>query len=226
MNNEEGALRHDPTILTTAQLMREITHLRELQEARFEAMDKAVNLLQEFANRQPTIAEVVAKNDEKFLGMDALIAERDRRFDLRDRDRQTALDAALATAKEAVQQQQTANAQAIQKSEAAFTKQIDQIGNIINSQATTLDDKINDIRTRLATVETHFSSSGKGITDYFGIIMGVVAIAALIGTLVGYALFKTSPTAIAAFETRPAAITTTTTTPDEAKAPSEQPKRR
>lgn len=168
----------DPTVLTTAQLMREINHLRELIGSRLDAMDKAVVLLQEFANRQPTIAEVVARYDERLDGIDAQFVERDRRFDLRDRDNVRAIDAALAT-----------SAAASQKTEATFTKQIDGMGAIINSQAVTLDDKIGDLRNRLTVVE---SRNGRTFVDYLGMAAGLGSLVLLLGVLLGYLVFSVS----------------------------------
>jgi hypothetical protein len=219
--------RPDPTALTTSQLAREVTHLRELIESRLNAMDKAVDLLQEFANRQPTIAEVVAKVDEKFHGIEERFLERDRRFDVRDSDTKRALEVALntsekaveaafeasekavsaafAAAKEAVEKQHEASQDAIAKSEGAFTKQIDQIGNIINSQAVTLDDKIADIRQRLGSVETRSITNGKGLIDYAGVILGIVAVVLLLGIFAGYMAFRTpSPTPVV--QTQPGVV--------------------
>lgn len=56
----------DPTALTTQSLLREITNLREILEARLNGMDNAVSSMQAVINRSPTINEVVAKYDERF----------------------------------------------------------------------------------------------------------------------------------------------------------------
>lgn len=66
-----GNGRPDPTHLTTAQMLREVSNLKELIESRLTAMDDAVRLLQAIANRSPTVGEVVARLDSKF----ACIAE-------------------------------------------------------------------------------------------------------------------------------------------------------
>src|SRR3954467_2137747 len=48
----------DPTVLTTQQIYNAVASLRDVMDVRLCAMDKAVNLLQETANRKPTIGEV------------------------------------------------------------------------------------------------------------------------------------------------------------------------
>src|SRR4051812_29940910 len=48
----------DPTVLTTQQIYNAVASLRDVMDVRLCAMDKAVQLLQETANRKPTIGEV------------------------------------------------------------------------------------------------------------------------------------------------------------------------
>jgi hypothetical protein len=59
------------------------------------------------------------------------------------------VDAAIKiqAAKEAVGKQQEASDRAIAKSEAAVTKQIDQIGSLINVMTGSFNDKIDDLKT-------------------------------------------------------------------------------
>ena len=98
-----GALRadigpgvsQDPTALTTQQLLRENFWLRELSEAkldsvigRIEAMDKAVQLLQNFADRTPTTMDVQKDVQqlrevafEKFDKLTTQLTERDARVE-------------------------------------------------------------------------------------------------------------------------------------------------
>jgi hypothetical protein len=194
-NNDIGDLkpRPDPSTLTTQQLTRALEAQKEVIYTRFEAMDKAIVLLQEFANRQPTVGEVKASYDVQFTAIHEKFEERDRRFDLRDADNKAAVNAALVAAKEAVRAQQEANETAIAKSEAAFTKQIDQIGNIINSQAVTLDDKIADIRNRLAPLEARtVNGDGKHVTSPLSYIGTMLSVTAIIVMLVGFAFIITT----------------------------------
>lgn len=128
----------DPTPLTTQQLLREISSLKELWHLRMESQEKAVMLLQAFTDRQPTIAEVVAKFEEKFRGIDAVIA----------------------------------------KSEAATTKQIDAIVLLLQANTKAVDDKIDDAKNRLTSIEGHGQAYSRG----FGFIAtGIGIIAAIAG---------------------------------------------
>ncbi len=72
----------DPTVLTTDQLRREITGLRELIETR--------------------ITAVLQLHEEKFNSIDTRFAERDKRVEQGSRDNKMTVDLALQTAKEAV----------------------------------------------------------------------------------------------------------------------------
>jgi len=160
----------DPTVLTTQQLMRELGALKEIMTTRMDGYDRAIALLQAFADRQPTIAEVVAKQEEKFNAVQMQLHERDIRFDRAAVDTRTAVDAAFSAAKEAVN-----------KSETNFTKQLDAIGLLITGASKTTDDKINDLRDRLTQIE----GRGQAYSQGFGwIATGVGIVAAIIGAIV------------------------------------------
>lgn len=179
-----GARVSDPTPLTTQQLLREIFQLRELVEARIkgvevrmEASDEAVRLLQRFADRTPTTKDVENNverlrevTSEKFTGVQTQITERDLQVDraVKDvkeatdkaaRDVKSAVDAAFAASKEVVSEQNKSNAAAIDKSEKAFTKQIDGLNDLIKTTAKATDDKINDIKERITIIESKTSVS-------------------------------------------------------------------
>jgi hypothetical protein len=123
----------DPTILTTEQLRRELAALREILTARLDGMDKATQLLDETVNRTPTEIQIQIMHLKELLearfeagerlsltrldGIERQFAERDVRAVQAADASGTALSAALeATAKSA------------EKTEQAFTKQIDGIG--------------------------------------------------------------------------------------------------
>jgi hypothetical protein len=185
----------DPTVLTTQQLQREIATARELtegkiagfrdsMETRLNGMDKAVTLLQTQTDRLPAhVVDVVHQlqslHEEKFKSIEKQFVERDTRTEQTSRDSKVAVDAALQAAKEAVGEQNKSNAMAIAKSEATFTKQIDQIGVLITTLQKGLDDKIDDIKGRLGSIE----SVKKGAGELWGFIAGaiglVVAVAAV-----------------------------------------------
>jgi hypothetical protein len=191
----------DPTLLTTQQLIRENLWLREVLEtrltgiqeanllrqnntnARFEAYDKAIKLLQDISDKFPgrideKIHSLKEVHEEKFASIQVQFRERDVRTEQSSKDSKVAVDAALQAAKEAVGEQNKSSALAIAKSEASTTKQIDQQGLLIQSTAKASDEKIDDIKERLTRIE----GGGKGMRDMVGwIVAGIFLLIAVIG---------------------------------------------
>lgn len=231
---DNGALRYnarmgnnqDPSALTTQQLLRENFWLRELLESRIAALealiqqgDKAVQLLQTFADRTPTTMdvqhEVVALREvtmEKLSGIKTQILERDAQTEKASRNLDAQTRDAFAAAKEAVGEQNKSNALAIAKQEAAFTKQIDMLGETNKTNMKGVDDKISDIKERITIIESKTSisdpstaitlakldatvarlssttdvSGGRsaGMIALWGLVAGGVALALSVGTFV------------------------------------------
>jgi hypothetical protein len=169
----------DPTLLTTQQLEREIAHLKELFASRLAEMDKAVQLLQMSANRSPTINEVFLQHEERFKSIVTQFAERDTRAAESIAQSKTAVDAALQAAKEAFGQSQQASDRSIAKSEASITKQIDQIGEIMAQGTKASDEKIDDLKERLASLDGRRG----GVGDVWGFIVGGLGLAVAIVAL-------------------------------------------
>lgn len=166
----------------------------ETLEQRLDSMDRAIVLLQDSVNRMPTPAIVMEKvhaleslHDEKFRGIATQFKERDTRTEQSASSTKIAVDAALQAAKEAVAAQNTASAQAIAKSEAATTKQIDAIANLITAQAKGTDEKIDDVKGRIQSLESQKAgaqeqrSSNK---DAFGYVIGAVGIVIAVATFI------------------------------------------
>lgn len=150
-----AALTQDPSTLTTQQLLRELANLRDLFDARLEAMAKAVELLQDFANRTPTTMDVQASVDrlrevveQRFKGVENTFIQN-----------ATALTAALqAQEKQAIattENSSTAN----NKTEAFFTKQLDMIGEARKDDSRANDDKLDALKERITIIESRTSVS-------------------------------------------------------------------
>jgi hypothetical protein len=150
----------DPTLLTTQQLIREILSLRELLEAKQQAFSRETDM--RFAGLNKEIIALQELHSEKFAAVARQFDERDTR--------------ALVTA-EAIDK-------AMQKSEGATTKQMDQLYTLIATGTKTLDDKITDIKERLALS----SGTGSGLKQGWGILLG--AIAGGVGLLTMFAFLK------------------------------------
>jgi len=175
----------DPTVRTSEQLLREISLVREVftselvgnrlvLEARLEGIEKAIDLERTRTNeaRGSVLAETLhlqKLHDEKFKSIEIQFIERDTRTEQTSRDSKVAVDAALQAAKEAVGEQKKSNALANSKMEAAFTKQMDQLGTLLTTMQKTSDDKIDDLKSRVVSLE----SSKKGMGEMWGVIVGV-----------------------------------------------------
>lgn len=180
LRSEVGpGITQDLGSVTTQQLIRENFWLRELLESKLTAIetrilasDKAVQLLQAFADRTPTTNDVQHDVEalrevvmEKFNGIKTQIVERDVATEKASKDVKSAVDAAFAAAKEAVGEQNKSNALSITKSETGFTKQIDGISDLIKTNAKAVDDKINDIKERITIIESKTNGINVGVAS-------------------------------------------------------------
>ena len=151
----------DPSLLTTQQLREGIDNLKEIVYTRLDAMDHATDLRLEMFRKLPS--EIDAKvehlneltvsrfnlESEKFKGIAQQFHERDVRTTQASGAADDALKAALQAAKELVGAQGEASAAAAVKSETSFTKQIDQIGTIIQTLEKALDARITELKERI-----------------------------------------------------------------------------
>lgn len=151
----------DPTKLTTDavnaatdQWRRDLAAMARTIEARLDAMDTAADLHRQFADdaiKTIPIQILHARNltDEKFASIGRQFTERDTRTEQTQRTSKEALDAALLAAKELVNTQNESNAKSAEKTEASFTKQIEQIGDLIRTGAAATAQQIADLKERI-----------------------------------------------------------------------------
>ena len=188
--------RPDPTALTTAQLLRELSSLREVLDTRLDAMDKATALLADTVNRTPTeiekqISRLRELTDERFSSIDKQFAERDVRTEQAAKASKEALDAALLAAKELVSQQNEANSQAADKAEQSTIKQIDQIGIRIDTMQKALDDRLTELKERIDRGEGSASGSASSRAEkrldtgqLLTVLLVIIAAAAVVVAIV------------------------------------------
>ena len=160
----------DPSLLTTQQLRDGMLGLKELIGARLDAMDTATDLRLEMFKGLPDdierrIAHLREVQDEKFHTIDNQFRERDVRTTQASGAADDALKAALQAAKELVGAQGEASAAAAVKSETSFTKQIDQIGTIIQTLEKALDARITELKERIDRGEGSSSGADQGRAD-------------------------------------------------------------
>ena len=133
----------DPTTLTTEQLRREITALREILETRFAGLEKVLALAQAHLDTQHAAIITGVSSTERLIDA-KLNAQREVA-----NERFSAIEMQFQAQKEAAVAQNDSNAIAIGKSEAAFSKQLDQHGVLLQTMEQSVIDKITDIRSRL-----------------------------------------------------------------------------
>lgn len=176
----------DPSTLTTAQLLREIGSLKELLLTRMEAVEEGIEVAHQDLVRVPTdvqnavshvkevleirIADADKLKDEKFANIEKRLDLVEQSRVEQKKDTATAVDAALKAAKEAVQEQNSSNVLAINKSEAATTKQIDQQAELIRQISKGFDEKISDIKERLSKGDGK-SQGGKDVMDMIKLVI-------------------------------------------------------
>jgi hypothetical protein len=155
-------------------------------------MDRAIRLHAEIIDRVPAERDLAIKHleelhDEKFGSIALQFAERDVRSEQASEGAKQALDAALFAQKELVAQQNEANSAAA-KAEASFTKQIDQIGTIIQTLEKALDARITELKERIdrgegSTAGAAGSRSDRRL-DTGQVLTTLSVLAAVIGLLI------------------------------------------
>lgn len=159
-----GRFMSDPNTLTTSQLLREVGFLEKHFTAEMAAVKEGIKIAHDDFVRVPTevqkqiaaLKELLESTidsgemlkEEKFKNIDKRLDMVEQARVEQKKDTATAVDAALKAAKEAVTEQNTSNVLAINKSEAATTKQIDQQAFLLSQIKTELVDKINDVKER------------------------------------------------------------------------------
>lgn len=143
----------DPTVMTTEQLDRSIGCVREILETRLNGMDTAIELLQSTSDKFPAridekILALKDVHDEKFRSIQKQFDERDVRTDTSRVSDKTAVDAALAAQEKSFSKQGETFSDATLKSEQQFTKQMDQIRELHQTEIRGLQAQFYDLKDR------------------------------------------------------------------------------
>jgi hypothetical protein len=187
--------------LTTEELRRDVSALREILQARLDGMDRATVVLSETVNRTPTAIETAISHlrelhDERFRstehvsqtrlnGIEQQFAERDVRTEQAAIATDSALKAALQAAKEAVFEQSQAAAKAAEKVEQSTTKQIDQIGLRIDTVAQGFDARLTELKERIDRGEGSTSGASEFRTERRLDLGTALQTIAILATMVG-----------------------------------------
>lgn len=202
--------QNDLTRVPTS-LDRAVTGLRELIEARLDGMDKGIVSISDAVSARPEdvrqqithlrelltadLEKAVAVSTERFARIDTQFIERDKRTDQLSLADKTAVAAALQAAKEAVGAQNTSNSIAIAKSESSTVESIRQLQTLFNSAIAAVNDKLNDVRSRIdrgdgqstgntETRREYREDRGDGRAMMFGLIGAGAGIAALVVSII------------------------------------------
>ena len=210
----------DPTTLTTAALLREMSAVRELFSQRIDALiaerDRATAaavVRVDTLNRE-RVEQMVALRQllmERIAGLDAIVVEKflaaERLRVEQKKDTKDAVDAALSAAKEAVKEQTTASGLSISKSETATREQLKQqqetfttsIEGLRRSIDELKDREVEDIRilrqsiSDVASIANGYGQQKVGATaDRTGLYAALAAIGAALITAVAVASFVLS----------------------------------
>jgi hypothetical protein len=166
----------DPTILTTEQLLREVSALRDLVEAWID-----------------NVEQVNAEKLRSVWGQFELV-ERQRLE--QKADTKAAVDAALKAQQDAVREQTIASERAIAKSETATTRQLEQLGNTFDSNIRNLSEIAADNKDRIRTLEaTKLGASESAASQRLnvGALVGVLGLLVLIISVAVTILIATRP---------------------------------
>jgi hypothetical protein len=161
----------DPTILTTEQLERAIAGLRDLLETQIRSVDEACTLRFDTVKGQFILVELQRVEQKA--------------------DTKAAVDAALTAQKEAVREQTAAGDLSIAKSEAAMTKQLDQLSVTFTTAIKAVSDTLVDVKSRLDRIESAKQGGQEfrierreSLASFYALIATVVGVAGLIVTAI------------------------------------------
>jgi DNA repair exonuclease SbcCD ATPase subunit len=153
----------DPTFLTTQNLLREVTGLREYLESRIESMEDVQN--------------------EKHIQAEQQFALVERQRVEQKKDTKDAVDAALTAQKEAVREQTAASERAIAKSEAATSKQLDQLSITFTTAISSIQRELGEMKERVTTIEQRKEGSRETTAGLYTLV-GVLSTILFVGLAV------------------------------------------
>lgn len=205
MNNNQAPPRPDPTMLTTQQLLREISNVAELLRSENE---------KEAAKAEGGRAAILIRIDDIQRQTDFHAGVTNNRFDIIETQRveqkqdnekavqaallaaEKAVQAALLAQKEAVREQTAASALAISKSESSTAAQQSQQYATITAELKAVTDRLGDQGNRLTTIEsvkigTQESRSGLQMNSalLFSAVLFIIA-------LIGFFALRTPPVVV------------------------------
>lgn len=130
-------------------------------------------------------------HEERFAAIAQQFTERDIRSEQDKKSSKDALDAALLAQKESVSQQNDANTTKADKTEASFTKQIDQVGNLITALDKSWQDRFTELKERIDRGEGQGQGAVTAHSEQRLTISQVIAALAVVAAVVTLILYAT-----------------------------------
>jgi hypothetical protein len=158
----------DPTVLTTEQLLREITTLKELMNV--------------------TLGGYEAVCLEKFASVKDQLGHFERQRIEQKKDTKDAVDAALAAAKEAVKEQTIASQLSIGKSEGSTKEQLGQLSTTFTTAQRASSDALAGLTTRVERIENARTALAEQKTDTRAGTGTLIAVGALVIGLLSFVM--------------------------------------
>jgi hypothetical protein len=154
----------DPTLLTTQALLLAIGNLREYLESRIESLEDVQNEKHLQAEQQFELVERQRVEQKK--------------------DTKDAVDAALTAQKEAVREQTAASERAIAKSEAATSKQLDQLSVTFTAEAAAQRRELGEVKERVTAFEQQKVGAKETIVEKRDNLNGIYALIGAFGLII------------------------------------------
>jgi dGTP triphosphohydrolase len=163
----------DPTELTTQALLREVAALRELLELSIEDLKDVL--------------------DEKFLRTEQQFELVERQRVEQKKDTKDAVDAALTAQKEAVREQTAASERAIAKSEAATSKQLEQLSVTFSNATASQQRELGEVKERVTTIESVKTGATESRAGVYALVASGISVLVLIVAAIGLLVSTQSP---------------------------------
>lgn len=160
-----------------------LADLRDLIAAQAQGTEERIRKLDEVSKEQ--FARIAIQFDERDKRTEQLSQAQKEAANALSLASATAIAAALQAQKEAAGAQNDSNAASITKSEAAFTKQIDQITVLITAIQKGNDDKVADLKTAIGSLASRLDrgeGGHSGSKDTWGYILAVIGLLLALGT--------------------------------------------
>lgn len=162
---------------TQIQIKKCVDQAKELWDAKNSGTEERVKKLDEVSKEQ--FARIAIQFDERDKRTEQLSQAQKEAANALSLASATAIAAALQAQKEAAGAQNDSNAASITKSEAAFTKQIDQMAVLVQQIQKGNDDKVADLKAQISNLASRLDrGEGKqsGGRDVWGYVVGAIGL--------------------------------------------------